>query len=352
MKKFTSTESQNDYYWTTLKKNASRRYEDKMLSLVDGDATKLTVTLHDAPYDHYYVYMLDSIVLPDHPWMRYDFMIEYDLREPNVGIYYGCRCVSEWESEHPFDLDIALANRHWNEVRGEVIRVLKATFPDKDFSQEIYDDTDNANDFTYWPFWLRLQPADDIKEIGVGALRLVRNVYADYLNLPTTDKRSQDLSYIYQRVKTRFTYKNYSNLIKRVASAVKTDEDTASEFLKNFIAVCEKKGWLYKDPTLECAYRFKSCFELNQSSGCAFLIYSFMKYLNEKIKKSIEYPNIPWESWSEFILSDKGKPWTSNALRTRISKRVNRDNNKKGETFDDVIARINNEITSMIEDYI
>lgn len=343
MKKPVDTEVLNDYYWAIKRKEASHPHEERMLSLVGGDPSRLTVTLHGDPYDHFYVYMLDSFPVPGYPWIRYDFMIEYHLKEPNLGIYYGCRCVAEWESDH--HLAVRLATRHWNEVEEEVRRVLNATFPAKDFSQE-FRETDNASDYTYWPFWLSLYPADDIREVGVRVLRLIRNVYARHLGIPLSDYKADDFGGSGKNVKTRFTDKNYRNLIRRLASIVQAEENIVSEILDEFIAGCVKSGNLREDEDLECGYRFISFMGQTRSSGCAVMAEAFMEYLNERVGKTKRSMlMIPWEAWVSVFLDSDGAPRTAEALKTKNQKRLA----KGAEEYERLLGRVKKEIARIAE---
>lgn len=350
MNRFLTTEDLNDYGYCYHRKKASKPYEETMLSLVEGDEEKLKVSLHGEPYDNYYVYMVDQITLPDHNWIRYDFMIEYYLKEPSLGIYYGCRCVAEWESNIFFAEK--LVDEHWDAAKQEVIRVLNATFPGRDFSKE-FQVADNANDYTYWAFWLRLNPREDIREVAVRVLKLIRNVYVRHIGLKRIITPSDGFFVDPPATKTRFTRWNYTNLISRLAPIVRADEKTISDILEKFIRISEEKEWISADPILECGYRFRSCLGYTQSSGCAFMIEGFMQYLNDKVgrAKGSEL-SVPWNAWVSLILSSEGEPWSPDAIKIKIQKRYSRDIRKDNmkDTLKELIGRIKNEIAFMIEE--
>lgn len=196
-------------YWTRMRERASKPLEEKMLSLVGGHDILLKASLHDDEYSNYYVYKEDWFFIPGQEWIRYDFMIEYNLRDPNLGIYYGCRCVSDWGSDH--EAAIELADRHWAALREEVTAVLNATFPDIDFSRQ-FRLSDNANDHTYWPFWIRLEEGENITEVAIRALKLIRTVYARYLG-----ERVRDEDWVMtDGTPTRFTHPALNSLVSRV----------------------------------------------------------------------------------------------------------------------------------------
>ena len=59
---------------------------------------------------------------------------------------------------------VLLSVRHYN------------TFPGKSFTHH-FEPTNNANNHTYWPFWITLHKDEDIVEVGTRAVRLIKSVY-------------------------------------------------------------------------------------------------------------------------------------------------------------------------------
>jgi hypothetical protein len=109
----------------------------------------------------------------------YEFLIEYDVESPSVGIYYGCRGVTVDGFDHT--QEIAQFRHDYDMVKTEICRVLNNTFLDKDFSHRLKL-TDNANDGTYWLFWITLNEEEDICDVGVNATTIIRNIFKRYLD--------------------------------------------------------------------------------------------------------------------------------------------------------------------------
>lgn len=320
-------DKQNDMYWTRMRERASKPLEEKMLSLVGGHDILLRASLHDDEYSNYYVYKEDWFFIPGQEWIRYDFMIEYNLRDPNLGIYYGCRCVSDWGSDH--EAAIELADRHWAALREEVTAVLNATFPGIDFSRR-FRLSDNANDHTYWPFWIRLEEGENIKEVAVRALKLIRTVYARYLG-----ERVRDEDWVMtDGTPTRFTHPALNSLVSRVDDIVERYGGERKGMAFHFIMSACAVGWLEPDPILECGYRFKWFCGMTQSSGCAHMLMSAMKCLSGGTAKA----PVPWSAFASVIVNSDGRPWTADALKTKMEKR------EHTAEMDDMVRRLMNTV--------
>ncbi len=67
---------------------ASKVYTAKMLEL--GSRDKLKGTLHHKDAPNHLMYKVDTLYSKD-GHRAYEFLLEYDVYEPTVGIYYGCK---------------------------------------------------------------------------------------------------------------------------------------------------------------------------------------------------------------------------------------------------------------------
>ena len=172
-----STKS-NDYYAAKYVAEASLFYEEKMLQLVDGDREKLRTSVPVVPLPHHLAYKLEPLYSKDGHRM-YEFLIEYHTKKPGEGIYYGCRGVTLTGYEHKEEIEQFRAE--WEQIKGEVCTILNNTFPAKDYSHR-FRMTDNANDQTYWPFWISLYEDEDIREVALRAIRIIRSVYERLIN--------------------------------------------------------------------------------------------------------------------------------------------------------------------------
>lgn len=297
-------EEQNNYYWKQYTKEASRFNEGKMLQLVNCPLELKTI-LHGHPYDNYYVYKLPDITLADCNF-HYEFLLEYNLANPNVGIYFGCRCITDWGSDHK--KAIRCSQKHYEKFKPEIIRTLNATFPNKDFTHRLKI-TDNANDFTYWPFWITLYEDEDIKQVGLRSLEIIRKIYDFYLTHEYTGSKKRRYN---KRTKvcrpiTRFTNDAFAFLLEKL--------DSNLEF-NILIEKALKIGCLVKDPILECGYRFNG-FDRNEIDkntgpmGCCLLIDVMCDIM--KIK------DIPWSAFSCVLLKDNGDAWTTTDIKNQKS---------------------------------
>lgn len=104
----------------------------------------------------------------------FEFLVEYGLFESSVGIYYGCKCV--WPDGFDTDEAVGRANELWDTLRAKVLNALNRTFMDLDFTNR-FKVTNNASNRTYWPFWITLIEGEDIVNVGMAALKIIRWVF-------------------------------------------------------------------------------------------------------------------------------------------------------------------------------
>ncbi len=165
--------------WEKYTIASSDFYLRKMAKLKGNDlGIKEDSTLHGQPTPNHIMFKLDSIDVPGRKDMRYEFLIEYDIYEPHVGIYYGCKCITARGADHQNVID--QAERDFKAIRDTLIRVLNNVFSELDFSYRLRV-TNNAENGTFWPFWIRLNEEEDIEQVGVKALKLIRHIYETYL---------------------------------------------------------------------------------------------------------------------------------------------------------------------------
>lgn len=114
-------------------------------------------------------------------------------------------------------------NEEWKDIRYYVTAVLENTFPGKSFTHR-FKPTNNANNHTYWPFWITLHEDEDIVEVGARAVRLIRSIYEGYLeneDVEALRKRSgsrkepQEEDKIRFSADVNFTKKRIRNCLKR-----------------------------------------------------------------------------------------------------------------------------------------
>lgn len=138
----------------------------------------------------------------------YEFLIEFSVNDPNLGIYYGVKGLT-LKGDHYDQID-AFVKDFWGmdmddlikhgvnksderpqktkrnknpknkveTVRDLIAKYLNATFPGKDFSQRFMF-TDNACDRTFWPFWIAVEPEEDIVRETARAVSIIRRIYKE-----------------------------------------------------------------------------------------------------------------------------------------------------------------------------
>ena len=171
--------SLNYKYWKKYVKESSKFYEDKMMELTEnGDRREIQGVLRGKDTPHHLMYKLPPLRCPENPEIYYEFLIEYDIYDSDVGIYYGVKCISPDGSNH--DEAIEIATNHYEKIKSKLCKILNNVFIDKDFSRR-FKMTNNANDNTYWPFWISLYEDEDIKKVGVLAINIIRDTYEKLL---------------------------------------------------------------------------------------------------------------------------------------------------------------------------
>lgn len=108
----------------------------------------------------------------------YEFLIEFDTKDPEYGIYYGCRAlVIDGNQEE----EINKLQKEWINIRKELTEVLNNTFINKDFTHR-FRMTNNVNNKTFWPFWIALYDDEDITDVAILALKIIYKVYKNAIN--------------------------------------------------------------------------------------------------------------------------------------------------------------------------
>ena len=170
-----------------------------------------------------------------------EFLIEYDITEPTVGIYYGVKYNSNRELSPKECSEInRKAYEEWDRRKFELCHLLNMVFVDKDFNKRVKR-TNNASNHTYWPVWFSLFEDEDICNVGLNALKVVKHCY-DREEVTIKKKIDKQIS-----DRQRFTPQAYDKL----ATAM------GKEQLDDFLRIVCEAGWFEKDryfPDDFCAY--------------------------------------------------------------------------------------------------
>lgn len=305
----------NNKYWDKLTYESSRHYIEKMHELNDivkcgnaGLRRDDSYHGHDAPV--HMMYKLETLKREEGS-IGYEFLIEYDKEEPTVGIYYGCKCLfPEGIDPAPY---ITLFNEEWESVRNEICTLLNNTFPEKDFSHR-FKMTNNANNGTYWPFWITLYEDEDIRDVGLRATKIIREVYKRMLEKRSTRYEKPKPKNTRELTLTAFTEEAYNDFATSIAKKlypkdIHKYESEVYKILKRFIKKATDEGIIYDVPSYERAWAITLL-----AVDFAFLIEALFNFIGKNVGTASTI-NTPWQNVCRVFLDKEEKPWGKDALK-------------------------------------
>lgn len=130
--------------------------------------------------NHHTMYKLDDLHNKDNS-ITYEFLIEFDRNDPCLGIYFGCKGLikkgDNLEQQKAMIIE-------WNEhIMSKVLERLDKLYVGKRFDNR-FKPTDNANDNTFWPFWISLYEDENILEVAVRTTIIIRDEYKRFIEGP------------------------------------------------------------------------------------------------------------------------------------------------------------------------
>ncbi|OCW93976.1 hypothetical protein A9168_08915 [Macellibacteroides sp. HH-ZS] len=322
-----SIKARNKHYWKLMTDKASQVYKNKMHRLAEG-IKKNEVILTDfcrddsflgSPAKHHIIYKLGKPLVSEDGLRAYEFLVEYDIFEPNVGIYYGCKGFT-LNGNHDIQIDKFI--EEWKEIEAKLAEVLSNTFPGKRFDLR-FRQTDNANNNTYWPFWVTLYEEEDIVCVAARATHIIRKSYKDQFMLHNiteftklgiinnTQKEPKDYNveedYTFC-TKTAFTYEAYESLLDKLGN--ETNKETFKRLIDNLM----KKPMM---PMLETISVYEKAYAINFSgTDFAYLILAFFNYLKNDLNTFSG--RIPWEAISCVFLNMDKKKFGKDTLKNSM----------------------------------
>lgn len=318
----------NNRYWDEFTKKSSAYYEEKMNELdgIKGLRRDDSYNGHKAP--KHMMYKLETLRREDGA-VGYEFLIEYKTTEPTVGIYYGCKCLfPEGVEPSPY---IDQFNKEWKMVKNEVLTLLNNTFPDKDFSHR-FKATNNANDGTYWPFWITLYEDEDIREVGLRATKIIRDVYKRLLEekkyAPYEEPKPKDKC----ETLTAFTNEAFDELVRAIAenisgeSKVSKYESSVSEIIEKFIKRAVEENLLIKVTAYEKAWA--TTLQTNEFACLIKALYDFIKQANDIDVKG-KNKTVPWENMCRIFMDKRQKVFGDTLKNSCTDKSKNKKLTKK-----------------------
>lgn len=329
----------NYKYWKEYTKQSSRFYIDKMLELTaNGNEEEIKGRLRGEETPNHLMFKLPILRCPENPEIYYEFLIEYDRNEPDVGIYYGVKCISPLESDH--DKAIEIANNHWLKINDNLCVVLNNVFVDKDFTHR-FKMTNNANDNTYWPFWITLVEDEDINKVGLLAIKIIRDVYE--MTLYPTSKKTYEISkfknsQLQPECISRFTDDGLKYLwdtldgIKsgRKSKKVEIADRKVSTFIDKFLQAALEEKWFKRSeiPGANRGYVFINSEQGEEKQVFTIVWMTLLKTIGEKLSRKID-PS--WKAVSHVFLGKDGSVWTEDNLKSTYSKKYKTDSEDDSE---------------------
>ena len=274
---------------------------------------------------HHTMYKLEDLHNKDNS-IVYEFLIELDRNDPCLGIYYGCKGLIKKGDNYEKQKDIF---EEWeNNIKENVLKRLDNVFPEKKFKYR-FKPTDNANDNTFWPFWISLYEDENILEVAVRSTIIIRDEYKRYLEgdnyasddickFALEDKIEVDEN-IENPSLTRFTVESYNELKSRAFKDNKEAIELFEKFLEN--AQEGKFPILIEDATYEKAWKVN----VFNNAEFAFLLKTLFE---NKRFKNLKISSAPWKYLARIFLNESGKPFSENNFKNQI-KQVEDGNDAK-----------------------
>ena len=305
----------NNKYWDKLTYKASKFYIDKMHELnakvesgEDGLRRDDSFHGHKAPI--HMMYKLETLYNKEES-LGYEFLIEYEKEEPTVGIYYGCKCLFP-EGVDP-QTYINRFNEEWETVKNEILTLLNNTFPSIDFKHR-FKWTNNANDGTYWPFWITLNEDEDICGVGLRAIKIIRSVYKRMLE-NRKYKKFDEPKDKKQKPQTAFTKEAYDELIVNITEKLKDCKYSecypqVHKLFDEFIDRAINEEIIKKVPWYECAWSFtKSNYEF------FLLLKDLLDLIEIKVRGKGNKIGVPWQYIERVFLDKEEMPYKNASLK-------------------------------------
>ena len=209
----------------------------------------------------------------------YEFLVEFDKDDPGYGIYYGCKGLiigKDQESE----IDVLL--KEWNNLKDSICTILNNTFPGKDFFDR-WQPTNNANNRTFWPFWIALQEGEDVVKVAGRATKLIGQVYKQFLKngeiMPVERLKKNGGT-----LQTYYTNDAYELCLQKVK---KVYGDVATMVYERFIIRAEEVCVVVRDRWYERCWQFKGL----KNNIVAFL-FMLLFYVMSNYEKEEEHSYI------------------------------------------------------------
>lgn len=295
------------YYWIN---RAAKRLIKRME--VFGDRESLQGSLFGNPQPTFLMKKLKTLRSIDGN-RDYEFLIEFDTYNPSQGIYFGCKSLTLSSRRHSSNIRKAMED--WEAIRPHAVRRLNNTFPGVDFSLR-FKDTDNANDNTFWPFWISVHDDEDLKGFIWKALTIIADCYSDFIegrldsenSLPELLKTPSGKT----SIECAFTAESYDNLksqfkrncLQRLDSSRRSDVEVAWSIFEELISKLAEENVFSKLTDYECAWSVQGRYSVIEFN-------CIMRIFFQRLSVFLETDNIkvPWQALSRVFMDADRQPF-------------------------------------------
>jgi hypothetical protein len=276
-------------HWQKYMQRASADYIHKINGLAsfssDRGSFHIDNSFHGIPAPNHIIYKLGAPLLCANGAHGYEFVVEYDRFEPNVGIYFGAKALI-YDTANA-EAQIEFINNEWEQLRPAVMLALSNMYPDCHFnSAQRYKLTDNANNFTYWPFWIVLHEHEPI-EIAGHAVTVIRKLYEQLIagNCPKCQLSERTPQ---PRIEAAFTNAAHRRLINAIIGKDTDRADQITAAVNTFIEQMLHADIIVRTPIFEHAY----CLKNIDMTDFAFLVVTFIESLSASDNNT---KRTPWQ---------------------------------------------------------
>jgi hypothetical protein len=289
--------SMNMKYWVEYRNAASIDYTNK-IHTIRSYTGNLGAFHHDNTFHghlstNHVIYKLGDPLMSADGKHGYEFLVEYDQYQPTVGIYYGVKGLI-FDHDNP-SAQIEIINQEWQTLMPIVTQMLNNIFPGNDFAHR-FKKTDNANNFTYWPFWITVYENEPI-EMAAYAVTTIKNIYTKFLNNTLGDMVDLVKAPQQQAVQMSimsFTNEAFDALISYFTEQTGHDEKYIRSMFNRFIDILMGEKLLKRVDIYECAYAWIG----KDMTDFAFVVVEFIhKIANGK------NVHTPWDALNKTFLS-------------------------------------------------
>lgn len=169
--------------------------EDIMGRIHEYDSTKDVRPDTHPDFEPKHLMYKYAVMRDDEHGTTYEFLMEYDIFQPEVEIYYGVKAISDsWET--PDDFITQACDLYENICVPLLVAknsLKEKSVSDPDAYKRKFKVTNNANNGTYWLFWCRVESG----ETAVGMKKAICEFYRILSKNKHTDKNVKDKKPLY-----------------------------------------------------------------------------------------------------------------------------------------------------------